>query len=390
MSTPRAIDGSARSTLWTESNQQQDDSPLTARAAQEENAMFWLVLQIITCLLIAAVIGFLIGYALSRWMSGRLGSLLDEENAELRKELQRLRGSSNASARIDGESDVDALRLQLQDQESELLRLRGAETSLGSDINLAADLNECRGELDDARSEIAHLRAQVEAGGTHSLDTDERQRTLELKLSAAEAEVNRLHGDIDRHALAATDVDLEAQLSECRQRLVESHEEIARLNIELSAAASATLGDDSGTSVDAPTPAGTIDGEWRHDTAANFIGEGQQLDLDSAGLGEAEPSRTYSLNDEERPSAIERPLTGADDLRQIRGIGPKIELTLHELGIHTYQQIADWDGDNVAWVNGYLNFPGRIERDQWIAQAHALATGKATEYSERRDRGEVD
>jgi NADH-quinone oxidoreductase subunit E len=62
-----------------------------------------------------------------------------------------------------------------------------------------------------------------------------------------------------------------------------------------------------------------------------------------------------------------------DDLKVIVGIGPKLEALLHDLGFWHFDQIAGWTPEQVAWVNSRLgNFKGRIERDDWIAQARAL------------------
>jgi predicted flap endonuclease-1-like 5' DNA nuclease len=59
-----------------------------------------------------------------------------------------------------------------------------------------------------------------------------------------------------------------------------------------------------------------------------------------------------------------------DDLVRIRGIGPKIAGLLTELGITSYRQIARLTPDEAAIVNEALGiFPGRIERDHWIASA---------------------
>ena len=63
----------------------------------------------------------------------------------------------------------------------------------------------------------------------------------------------------------------------------------------------------------------------------------------------------------------------ADDLKAISGIGPKLEKVLNDLGIWTYAQIAAWSSAEVAWVDDYLSFSGRIGRDKWIEQAAALA-----------------
>jgi predicted flap endonuclease-1-like 5' DNA nuclease len=65
-----------------------------------------------------------------------------------------------------------------------------------------------------------------------------------------------------------------------------------------------------------------------------------------------------------------------DDLKTINGIGPVIENKLHDLGVWTFEQIADWKKAERDWVNGFLSFKGRIERDEWVKQAKALAKKK--------------
>lgn len=64
--------------------------------------------------------------------------------------------------------------------------------------------------------------------------------------------------------------------------------------------------------------------------------------------------------------------SGADDLKRIKGVGPRLEQTLHELGITRFAQIAAWTDDDVRKVNAKLRFQGRIERDGWIAQARSF------------------
>ena len=86
-----------------------------------------------------------------------------------------------------------------------------------------------------------------------------------------------------------------------------------------------------------------------------------------------------SLTDKNRPAGIERP-SALDDLKLISGVGPKIEGILHSLGIYTFAQVASWKKAEREWVDGYLNFKGRIERDDWVKQAKALAKGGVAEY----------
>ncbi|TWF56642.1 NADH-quinone oxidoreductase subunit E [Neorhizobium alkalisoli] len=86
-----------------------------------------------------------------------------------------------------------------------------------------------------------------------------------------------------------------------------------------------------------------------------------------------------SLEDKNRPKGIDKPET-PDNLELISGVGPKIAGILNELGIHTYAQIAGWKKAEREWVDGYLNFKGRIDRDDWVKQAKALAKGGEAEY----------
>ena len=68
---------------------------------------------------------------------------------------------------------------------------------------------------------------------------------------------------------------------------------------------------------------------------------------------------------------------GADDLKLIKGVGPKLEGVLNDMGIYHFDQIAAWTAAEVAWVDERLKFKGRIERDGWIEQAKSLANGSA-------------
>jgi NADH-quinone oxidoreductase subunit E len=80
----------------------------------------------------------------------------------------------------------------------------------------------------------------------------------------------------------------------------------------------------------------------------------------------------------ERPSALEAPRgSGPDDLQRIKGVGPVNEKRLHELGVYHFEQIAAWVRSEIRWVATYLSFPGRIDREQWVAQAARLVAGES-------------
>lgn len=62
-----------------------------------------------------------------------------------------------------------------------------------------------------------------------------------------------------------------------------------------------------------------------------------------------------------------------DDLKLINGVGPVLEDKLHEIGVYKFEQIANWDADQIAAFDDLLSFKGRIERDEWVAKAKDLA-----------------
>ncbi|UWP94301.1 NADH-quinone oxidoreductase subunit E [Aliiroseovarius crassostreae] len=91
-----------------------------------------------------------------------------------------------------------------------------------------------------------------------------------------------------------------------------------------------------------------------------------------------------------KPRVMKAPRkAGADDLKQLKGVGPKLEQTLNELGFWHFDQIAKWTADEIAWVDDNLKFKGRIERDGWVEQAKILAEGGETAFSNKVKKGDV-
>ncbi|MBN2348148.1 MAG: hypothetical protein JXJ22_04885 [Bacteroidales bacterium] len=66
-----------------------------------------------------------------------------------------------------------------------------------------------------------------------------------------------------------------------------------------------------------------------------------------------------------------------DDLKMICGIGPFIEERLHALDIKTFKQISKFTAKDIDTINIAIEyFSGRIERDEWVAQAKELNVTK--------------
>ncbi|MEO1294027.1 MAG: hypothetical protein AAFV62_14585, partial [Pseudomonadota bacterium] len=82
----------------------------------------------------------------------------------------------------------------------------------------------------------------------------------------------------------------------------------------------------------------------------------------------------YVADASNRPAGLlDAPSAGApDDLKLIKGVGPKLEALLNDLGLYYYRQISALSPEDVAWVDSRLRFRGRIVRDRWLVQAATL------------------
>jgi predicted flap endonuclease-1-like 5' DNA nuclease len=98
-----------------------------------------------------------------------------------------------------------------------------------------------------------------------------------------------------------------------------------------------------------------------------------------------------SSGDGARPMALDGPRSGgADDLKRIKGIGPKLEKQCNSLGFYHFDQIAAWSATEVAWMDQNLEgFKGRVSRDTWVEQAGLLAAGGDSAFSKKVDKGSV-
>ena len=79
-----------------------------------------------------------------------------------------------------------------------------------------------------------------------------------------------------------------------------------------------------------------------------------------------------------KPKAAAKPKasTGPDNLLLIKGLGPKLQTALNAQGITRFDQIAAWKAADIAAIDAKLGaFAGRIQRDQFVAQARLLAKG---------------
>ncbi|KFE34449.1 hypothetical protein [Thioclava atlantica] len=86
-----------------------------------------------------------------------------------------------------------------------------------------------------------------------------------------------------------------------------------------------------------------------------------------------------------KPRGLKAPRkAGADDLKKIEGIGPKLEETLNGWGIYHFDQIAKWGPEEVAYADQNVpRFKGRCTRDKWVSQARIIVEDGMDAFLER-------
>ena len=174
-----------------------------------------------------------------------------------------------------------------------------------------------------------------------------------------------------------------AELEKCQAKHADKDARIATLEADLEAAKAAKASTASKSAkakasatpapATAPTPSETRDAS-----------AGADKDYDGDGVIEGKDEGT-------KPATLAAARDGGpDDLKRIKGIGPKLEKLCHSLGFYHFDQVAAWTADEVAWVDANLEgFKGRVSRDKWVAQAKLLAEGGETEFSKRVEDGDV-
>jgi len=81
---------------------------------------------------------------------------------------------------------------------------------------------------------------------------------------------------------------------------------------------------------------------------------------------------------------VRRPAGPADDLRKLKGVGPKFVARLNELGITRFDQLAGLNANEVAHLDERMGpFQGRLAKDRVIEQADLLARGDIETFEEK-------
>ena len=98
------------------------------------------------------------------------------------------------------------------------------------------------------------------------------------------------------------------------------------------------------------------------------------------------PAETSGAASTGGPERLSKPRGGkADDLKMLKGVGPRLETILNEMGFYHYDQIAAWTPEQVEMIDQEMTGvnKGRASRDGWVEQAKVLARGGSAEAAKR-------
>jgi len=192
-------------------------------------------------------------------------------------------------------------------------------------------------------------------------------------------------------ALRAEADGLRARVQELEGRISTRDTEVSGLKGKLAAAAAgaaAAAATAKAASVSVPAEEAADDEsyalEWRNRYLAARVKylEGRLADAPKKVAAVKAPAKKKAVAKKApKPKVLytDGPTDGVpDDLKLIKGIGPKFEKDLNGKGIYYFRQIGAWKAADVKMVEGVIDsFPGRIGRDEWVRQAKGLAKSLA-------------
>ena len=280
----------------------------------------WAAAEIVVFMLIATLVGLAIGWILGRWVQrANIGG-------EYESELEDARG-----------------------------HVQAAETRVG---DLEAELDRSQLEVKAEQAKLAEVSGKLEEAEAVGADHE----AVRSELADKDAEVVRLSGELEAKS------GLEEDIGRVRAELAASSARVAAMEADL-------------TTTTAATPAAALVEDL---VVAEAVPEERRAEEPVAAMSEKpEPTKEEGLA---AIAEIAERTAGSgpradDDLKMVRGIGPKLERTLKELGITSFIQIANFQPDDIAYVTAALDaFKGRIERDDWMSSAadeHAKKYGES-------------
>jgi predicted flap endonuclease-1-like 5' DNA nuclease len=371
-------------------------------------------------LLLAAILGFILGYIYwRRQMAGVQGQI-----DGLRAELQHTHDEKNAlSGKLNGcQQKLDRSEQKALEAESALQEAQTRLASLQSDRDSLKEKNDAYNlqvreleskyrqasvSLDPYQTRINQLEGQNKRLNTrvHELEPLEgkfqayvrESDSLKIKLARLlnkekdlKAEVASLKQKLNEAPKAAPLSSPAPSVSsdELQQELTKLKKENTQLRTRFAAEEAQSL---SLKEKIAKLEAKQAQAQAQAEAQAQAQAQAQKAAAEQKAKAKPAPKEAAPPNDKKEVLAriqqkaeklnFDRIGTASasekDDLKVIKGIGPFIEEKLNALNIYTYKQIANFNEADEEQVNEAIEFfPGRVKRDAWVLQAKGLLGDK--------------
>lgn len=290
-------------------------------------------------ILVFMILAFLFGMAIGFILRTKKVRLLKKELKDKKKELAELRA----------EHEAQQEQLELKDVE-----LKKANFELEES---AAKLKRLDDDKEELYKELYSINSQLEKSQASNKTYEATIEDLNNQLLGLKTKNDQLVAEMDTEDELVNDMaEVQSIYNATRHRLEAFDEKLSRLE-----------GENQSLRV-----------ELEEIKSSNTLSS-------EIVFTEAEPSREPQEDPALNMTSNEAVLGGKiiieerekDDLTLINGIGPFLEKQLNESGIYTFEQISQFDEKRIEEVTAEIGFfQGRIERDNWVAQAAKLQKEK--------------
>jgi len=279
-------------------------------------------------------------------------SRIEQINYSQRSKLQTDAADSLTTQQVDELlSRNDQLEKQLKSAQQEIQQQLGQISTLRDKELHAASLQNQVTQLEQTARSSAELKEELKALQAAAEQTDKLQREVNLLRRRAGSSPS----DDDGTELRRLQAELTSKQQQNEKYLQQIDDLETRLRKRPTSSNEAQISRES-ESAAVQTPAS-------HPTQSSDSSATQTTNTQKNTSGDTKNAKAPVQALFTRPSQT-------DDLKKIKGIGPVMERTLNQLGVSTFEQLSKFTQQDVERVSDALAvFPGRIERDQWVAQA---------------------
>jgi predicted flap endonuclease-1-like 5' DNA nuclease len=335
------------------------------------------VLEIIVCLVLAGILGLIVGWFLHKLRVDPASQAMERLVASLQEAEGRLL-DVKAESRIQG-ARAQMLETEIRSKAIAAKTMENEISSLSARLSMAdKSLDEAGKERDEIALELAEVREQL-IGASAQIEE------ARLKLAEQERTAARMQKTIEeltqtREISVTTLAEKSREMERLRTRLTDLE---AHSQADLAAKSSALAAAQERTAeLEAEIGAMRDETEQFRLTLKERDFELDRLEARIAELEQSLQKQAASPSPVESEAGnngtgelLESHLPaqdGDDDLTVILGIGPKLAQLLHSLGVRTFRQMALWSDEEIDRVDAHLKgFRGRIRRDRWVERARA-------------------